>query len=761
MSAAIGLCVAVLPTPLLAAPEPEHRPKRAFTVEDAVGVAYFDNLSGRTSGVANDDGRSSPDGRWYLRLIHRGDVERKHIRSEVLLFRTADLTRFAASRGRAQVAPVLLASQVGEPNGGAWDRHPGTVIMQPRWSLDSSTIYYRAISDQESRALYSVDVESRIVTRLTPPGLDIVDYALTGSAIVLLAREPTERSETWQAAPTGVPAAERSTGRSLVDILFPRYRAAAYRLGTTRLYRLQGGTLTPIIDRNRGTQVELNVNGDGALFASPDGNQVIAKVIAPTVDPSWARFSRDKAPAYQRIVGDDDAPLRTEDGSFTDIFRPNQFFTINLRTRHLDALIDAPLDPVARDSASVGWSLDSRTAYLTGAFLPSGPFDGCHVARITIETRTAVCAVAKSSDGPPIVALDEMAGVSESAVLSATLGNGERRCWQVGAAQFDEPLTAVACPHDSDLRVLVDQTLNRPPALAVKASSSPEPLRFFDPNPQLKQIALGTVETFRWTDPSGRNHTAGLAKPPGYERDRRYPLIIQTHGFDPNRFMTTGLNETGYAARALAARGFVVLQVAEPFDHFKTPEGPRLDGSQVYLSAVDALSEAGIVDADRVGLLGWSYSGLYALQTLIDAPDRFKAAVLLNGDTGSLWQYLATVDLFRQDVFKGNRDYYAGAAPYGEGLTRWIETAPGFKLDRIRTPILLVAGDPYHLVYDIWPVYASLRELKKPVELFYLRDGQHNLTRVGDRLAVQQQTVDWFNHRLLSEQPAKLAEARP
>jgi hypothetical protein len=96
-------------------------------------------------------------------------------------------------------------------------------------------------------------------------------------------------------------------------------------------------------------------------------------------------------------------------------------------------------------------------------------------------------------------------------------------------------------------------------------------------------------------------------------------------------------------------------------------------------------------------------------------------------------------------------------------LAVWAKNAPGFQLDRVRTPLLIGTLSPAPILGE-WEIYASLRMQKKPVDLMYLpqRDGyQHILQRPLDRLASQQTNVDWFRfwlQRYEDPDPAKVAQ---
>ncbi len=98
----------------------------------------------------------------------------------------------------------------------------------------------------------------------------------------------------------------------------------------------------------------------------------------------------------------------------------------------------------------------------------------------------------------------------------------------------------------------------------------------------------------------------GIYYPPDYVRGTRYPLVIQTHSFDPAKFSLYGGEYPNFAAQPLAAVGMLVLQMQDiPFDVSETPQ--EMPAAQrAYESAVDHLDSLGMVDTSRVGLVGFS-----------------------------------------------------------------------------------------------------------------------------------------------------------
>ena len=144
-------------------------------------------------------------------------------------------------------------------------------------------------------------------------------------------------------------------------------------------------------------------------------------------------------------------------------------------------------------------------------------------------------------------------------------GTVEYRCktdgtWEAGT-EFAGMLEQVG---PGDLRLKVKEGPNDPPRVV---ASDPNTSRvIWDPNPQLANIKLGEVRIYTWKAQDGRPWRGGLYLPPDYKPGQRYPLVIQTHGFDESGFEPAGLFPTGLAAQALAGTGIVALQVADEGD---------------------------------------------------------------------------------------------------------------------------------------------------------------------------------------------------
>jgi hypothetical protein len=301
--------------------------------------------------------------------------------------------------------------------------------------------------------------------------------------------------------------------------------------------------------------------------------------------------------------------------------------------------------------------------------------------------------------------------------------------WQLarkieGAPQFG---------HDG-LQVAVKQGLNQPPVLVAQKQQKCRAI--WDPNPQLKKLDLAEASVYTWKDTEGREWRGGLFKPVDYKAGQRYPLVIQTHGFTASEFRPSGFYPTAFAARELASVGIVVLQVQDLGCITSTiHEGPCAIAG--YESAANQLVSEGLVDPSKIGIIGFSRTCFYVMETLTQSSVRVAAASITDGVMVSYFEYI-----FFEHLRRGF-DSMIGAPPFGEGLQQWFKRSPSFNLHKVNAPLLVNAVGPISMLYMAGP-YAGLRSLQKPVDLIMLNTDEHILSNPAERLASQGGSVDWF-----------------
>jgi dipeptidyl aminopeptidase/acylaminoacyl peptidase len=304
------------------------------------------------------------------------------------------------------------------------------------------------------------------------------------------------------------------------------------------------------------------------------------------------------------------------------------------------------------------------------------------------------------------------------------------------------------------LGVTVKQGFNQPPLLSAMNKHASRII--WDPNPQLERIELTDASVYTWQDKKGQDWSGLLFKPINYTPGQRYPLVIQGHGFTEFEFRPSGVFPTAFAARALAAAGIAVLQVKDSDGRcllVTLDEGVCAVAG--YEAAVSQLISEGLVDPERIGMIGFSRTCFYVMETLTTASFHLKAASITDGDMVSYFQYLQRNE---STFIPHEGDVMIGARPFGEGLQQWLKRSPTFNLDKVNTPLLVVGEDPSSVLF-MWEPYAGLRYLQKPVELIMLNTDEHVLTNPAVRMVSQGGSVDWFRFWLKDEEDPNATKA--
>jgi len=735
---------------------------RVFTVRDSIEMARFDR--------DNPTIEFSPDNRFFAVVTSRGILHSNTVESTIWVFSAGDVRAFLqgnhagipqprmAARLRAVISSQRFFPDSYEP-----------VILNVRWLPGSQGMLFLAEGGSGERRLYRADLASGKVQSLTPAGYDVTQFAMARDAIIYEATPPTIPTSVGE--PINADAVD-VTGVSMSSLLFPH----AYSEGAvySNLWSIRNDTITAIVGEDATRRLEfLNSLNNDVFSVAPDGKNIVVLLPVENVPPSWADFEPPSTLAYMRIKPQDPETTARSNGE-----RPVEYAVVDLTTGKTTRLLHAPNAWTlgADNQNSAAWAPSGMKIVLTNTFLP---LDGVNAAERAKRRYPCIAAVvdvlSKDVHCLNFDTYDYTTGIKGSRILqSAAFTKGDdtivlhmqelpsftpvdeyyhnehgnwSRVASVNGAQT--PTTPVS--------IAIQQDIQTPPALWATDSQTHVTRKLWDPNPQLAKMNLGTASIFHWKDASGHAWSAGLIKPPHYIPGKRYPLVIQTHGFDPNEFLTDGSFTTAFAARPLASAGIVVLQMTTNHAHLvSSQEAP--DQLRGFESAIAQLDAAGLIDPKRVGIIGFSRTCYYVESALIEYPKLFAAASITDGVDQSYMQYL----LFGEsnEDLRNEGDAIYGTPPFGDGLPAWTKAAPGFNLYRVQAPLLIASIGPGSILGE-WEIYASLRMQKKPVDLMYIPDGQHILQKPLERLASQQSNVDWFRFWLQGyEDPNPLKKAQ-
>lgn len=748
-----------------------------FRVRDSIALTTFNEPSEL---LHDAKPLFSPDGKHFLIVTSRGIVETDQIESTLWIYSTRAVRSFVRSGSTSHgLRPRRLASAAGCPVGSTFDSY-GALITDPRWAANSQHVYFLRQNARGDRQLYEVDAGGGSSHRITPFGYDVPRYTVAaGTSVAMITRPIRNEGRTARFFGDEINQNARDmTGLSLSSILFSHPLGLAQQLRNTQLWVTRVGTTGHVIQGNDSSFTDFGIVDK--LSLSPTGRWLARLVPVTSMPSNWARYEPNPMFPYVRVQPRD--PYRI---SPTNLLRLKSYAVIDVRSGKEVFRVAAPnargLGVGSVDKAV--WSHDETRLLLTNTYLPLE--DGieeqhqqrlrpCVVLDIEFSSKAFHCIVfsqfPKSGTQPPWL-LDVSFGASKDEVILRYSGSSVER-YQLNDDQWIREKPAEQYPSERSsrskadrakggLQVTIRQSLNSSPALWAADQASGKSRQLWNPNPQLSQMKLGEASVYRWKDGNGIEWTGGLIKPVDYDPGKRYPLVIQTHGFSDGIFkdVTDGAYPTAMAARPLASAGIMVLQIPD----YKGKEVATSAEAELYVegyrSAIAHLTSEGLIDPKRVGIIGFSRTCWHVETALIEFPALFAAATIADGVDESYMQY----HLFSEDsAHRSEFERINGAKPTGEGLKKWLEHAPGFRLDTVETPLRIEAIGQNSVLVE-WEIYSSLRVRNVPVDLIYNPRGQHILQRPLDRMASQQGNVDWFEFWLQghkADRPDQASEYR-
>lgn len=207
--------------------------------------------------------------------------------------------------------------------------------------------------------------------------------------------------------------------------------------------------------------------------------------------------------------------------------------------------------------------------------------------------------------------------------------------------------------------------------------------------PKVLQVRVplydGTLKTVRTT----------LLLPNGARRGDKLPAIIMIYsGSDLSTQAAVyggGMGNT-VPNQIFTSRGYAVLMADIELSPEGKPGNPLQQMVDILLPQVYAAADKGYIDINRLAVSGQSYGG-YSTASIVSETNLFRAAIPVSG--------LYDLASFYGGLDKQGNSFWIRWAEKGQGrmgespwanLQRYIANSPFYRLDRIHTPLMIVAG---------------------------------------------------------------------
>jgi dipeptidyl aminopeptidase/acylaminoacyl peptidase len=274
--------------------------------------------------------------------------------------------------------------------------------------------------------------------------------------------------------------------------------------------------------------------------------------------------------------------------------------------------------------------------------------------------------------------------------------------------------------------------------------------RITDYNGKLwSQLNLTAPEEINYTSFDGKRIQAWVQKPPDFDQQKKYPLILDIHGGPHSAYGWVFDHEFQW----MAAKGYVVLYVnprgstsyGQEFGNIIQYRYPGDDYRDLMIG-VDELLKRGYVDQKKLGVTGGSGGGVLTDWTITHT-DRFSAAVSQRDISNwASWWYTADFTLFQPNWFK--------APPFEDPQDYNNRSAITFVKD-IHTPVLFVLGESdFRTPQDSGgeQLFRALKYMKRPTAMVVFPRETHELSRSGEpwhRIERLEYILGWFDRWMM------------
>jgi dipeptidyl aminopeptidase/acylaminoacyl peptidase len=273
---------------------------------------------------------------------------------------------------------------------------------------------------------------------------------------------------------------------------------------------------------------------------------------------------------------------------------------------------------------------------------------------------------------------------------------------------------------DSGGVVYVQRSVDRPTELFV-AREGAQPVQLSSHNRAVVESVDLRPAHELWLEGDGDYgvHTF-LVTPHGFDPAKKYPLILNVHGGPQSQWADSFRGDW----QVYPGKGYLVAFCnptgSTGYGQDFTDAISRDWGGRVYrdlMKVVDQLDDLPFVDAERVGVMGWSYGG-YMAMWMQGHTRRFKCNAAMMGlfDLEAFWG--ATEELWFPE-------HDLGGTPWtSDDYARW---SPSNFVEEFATPALVVTGElDYRVPYtQSLAYYTALRSRGVPARLVVFPGAGH------------------------------------
>jgi dienelactone hydrolase len=317
---------------------------------------------------------------------------------------------------------------------------------------------------------------------------------------------------------------------------------------------------------------------------------------------------------------------------------------------------------------------------------------------------------------------------------------------------LDKNIDSLAKAKDTDVYRYIIQDYDDSPDIFVGGPDLKDARQVTTTNPFQADYAWGRSELIEYTTDKGRRLQGALFYPAGYEPGKKYPMIVYNYELlsqNVHRYVVPS-DRSYYNISVFTSHGYLVL---EPDIVFRTRQ-PGWSVVECVTAGVEKVIDMGIVDPQRIGIVGHSMGGFNTSFVATHTNGLFAAAVA-GAPIADLVSYYGDhhwgTGIAETDHIETGQERME-VALY-EDFQAYVDNSAVYNVHNMTTPLLLEHGDSDGIIawYQSIMLYNIARRAKKNVVMLGYIGEDHGLRQKQNQKDYQHRILAWFGHYLKSE----------
>ncbi len=485
------------------------------------------------------------------------------------------------------------------------------------------------------------------------------------------------------------------------------------------------------------------------------------------------RFSATVADVYRVDIGSGEQTKLLERVKFRMTGDPEGRYFIYLRDGHiwswdldsgtsvnLTATMDAPF--INQEASSLtdeqppygvgGWTTDGRVLLSSRYDLWAFALDGSGVTRLTNGTEECVRHRRVVLDYDEEEFIDPAVPFHVSLYGDTTKRSGYGRLKIGGALKQliweEASISRLRTAEDAEVFAFVRERFDDSPDVFVGGAGLADAAQVSDVNAFQAEFLWGHAELVDYTNARGEAMQGALFYPAGWEEGKSYPMVTyiyeklsqSLHRYDAPS------ERRPYNRSVFTSQGYFVFLP----DITYRPQNPGVSAVECLVPAVQAVIAKGLVDPQRIGLVGHSW-GAYQTAFVVTQTDLFAAGVAgapltnMMSMSMSIYWNSGQADAYIFHESQGRMD-----RPFWNDVATYIANSPIFHIESLRAPLLIAFGDEDGAVdwHQGIEMYNAARLARAPLVMLVYGGENHGLRQKPNQVDYHHRVREWFDHYL-------------